>query len=141
MPSANTLPCLISLPASTMSCGVTWLSVPLMSSLPQRPQLESFADASLMAAALTVMFISIFSSHILSLSFRPREARAGIHLSFRAGGAMVPGLAALARDDSRALEIHLVAALEREDLARIIRRGDLEPQSFQDLAHLRDLLR
>ena len=47
MPSANTLPRLISLPAATMSSGVMWLSVPIWSSLPQRPQLESALKASI----------------------------------------------------------------------------------------------
>src|SRR6187402_367593 len=38
------------------------------------------------------------------------------------------------------LEIHLVAALERKNLARLVGAGDLQSQSFQDLPDLLDLL-
>ena len=40
----------------------------------------------------------------------------------------------------RPLKRHLVAALERKDLARLIRAGDVQPKPFKDLAHLGDLL-
>src|SRR4051812_47018603 len=40
-----------------------------------------------------------------------------------------------------ALEPDLVAAFERKDLARVIRRGDFEPEAFENLAHLFHLLR
>ena len=42
------------------------------------------------------------------------------------------------RDDGS--EIHLVAALEREDFARVVGRRDLQSQPFEDLPHLGDLL-
>src|SRR5262249_3035367 len=35
---------------------------------------------------------------------------------------------------------HLVAALEGEDFARLVRGCDLKPETFEDLAHLSDLL-
>src|SRR2546423_1700836 len=53
--SENTLPRLISLPASITSCGVTLFKVPIWSSLPQRPQFESFFEASSIAALSTFM--------------------------------------------------------------------------------------
>src|SRR6516165_10967984 len=40
----------------------------------------------------------------------------------------------------RILERDLVGALEREDLARLVGRGDLEPQPFEDLARHADLV-
>src|SRR5665213_1126650 len=57
MPSANTLPVRIRLAALTMSSGVTWLSVPIWSSLPQRPQLDSVFEASAIAPLPTLMFM------------------------------------------------------------------------------------
>ena len=60
MPSANTLPVRIRLAALTMSSGVTWLSVPIWSSLPQRPQFESFLEASAIACLPTLMFMERF---------------------------------------------------------------------------------
>src|SRR5580700_261474 len=59
MPSANTLPVRIRLAALTMSCGVTWLSVPTWSSLPQRPQFLSFSVASAIAFLPTLMSIGV----------------------------------------------------------------------------------
>ena len=56
MPSAKILPRLMSLAAATTSAGVTWLSVPIWSSLPQRPQLESALKASSTACLETLMF-------------------------------------------------------------------------------------
>src|SRR5262249_53349214 len=44
--------------ALTMSSGVTWLSVPIWSSLPQRPQFLSFCVASAIACLPTLMSIS-----------------------------------------------------------------------------------
>src|SRR5690349_20926957 len=60
MPSANTLPERRRPAALTMSSGVTWLSVPIWSSLPQRPQFDSFLDASAMASLPTLMFMEPF---------------------------------------------------------------------------------
>src|SRR5262252_10760428 len=57
MPSANTLPARIRRAALTISSGVTWLSVPMWSSLPQRPQFLSFSVASAIACLLTLMFM------------------------------------------------------------------------------------
>ena len=57
MPSAKVLPFFTSLAASTMSFGVTKLSVPIWSSLPQRPQLESSLLAFSMAFLPTLIFI------------------------------------------------------------------------------------
>src|SRR5215475_12590345 len=57
MPSANTLPVRIRRAALTMSSGVTWLSVPMWSSLPQRPQFLSFSVASAIACLPTLMFM------------------------------------------------------------------------------------
>src|SRR5262245_15758103 len=57
MPSANTFPVRIRPAALTMSSGRTWLSVPIWSSLPQRPQFDSFLDASAMALRPTLMSI------------------------------------------------------------------------------------
>src|SRR5436305_12071319 len=51
--SENILPRLISRPASITSCGVTLFSVPIWSSLPQRPQFDSFFAASSIAARST----------------------------------------------------------------------------------------
>ena len=56
MPRAKVLPRLMSPAAATTSAGVTWLSVPIWSSLPQRPQLESALKASSTAALETLMF-------------------------------------------------------------------------------------
>ena len=61
MPSANTLPVRIRLAALTMSSGVTWLSVPIWSSLPQRPQFDSFLEASAIACFPTLMFMEFVS--------------------------------------------------------------------------------
>src|SRR6185295_18415839 len=41
---------------------------------------------------------------------------------------------------ARTSERDLVAALEREDLARLIGRGDLAAEPFENLAHIPDLL-
>ena len=46
MPMAKTLPLRTSFAAATISSGPTWFSVPIWSSLPQRPQFESFSAAS-----------------------------------------------------------------------------------------------
>src|SRR5579863_10006156 len=62
MPSANTLPMRINPAARTMSAGATWLSVPIWSSLPQRPQFLSFSVASAIAFLPTLMFIATFPS-------------------------------------------------------------------------------
>src|SRR5436190_2939024 len=82
MPSANTLPVLIRLAALVMSSGVTWLSVPMWSSLPQRPQFDSFLEASSIAFLPTL--ISIASS-ISTVAFRlsPAEADCGLPRTFR----------------------------------------------------------
>src|SRR6185437_3759546 len=76
IPRANTLPLRISLAAFTMSSGVTWFSVPLWSSLPQRPQFDSFFEASAMAALLTLMFIALPSLIVLVLRSRGRQSGA-----------------------------------------------------------------
>ena len=55
IPSAKTLPRLMSLAAATTSAGVTWLSVPIWSSLPQRPQLDSALKASSTACLETAI--------------------------------------------------------------------------------------
>ena len=47
--------------AFTMSSGVMWLSVPIWSSLPQRPQFLSFCEASAIAFLPTVMFMGVSS--------------------------------------------------------------------------------
>src|SRR5215831_13666186 len=60
MPSANTLPVWMSFAAWAMSSGVTRLRVPIWSSLPQRPQFESFLDASSIAALPTLISIGRF---------------------------------------------------------------------------------
>src|SRR5580704_12637613 len=65
MPSANTLPVRIRLAALTMSCGVTWLSVPTWSSLPQRPQFLSFSVASAIAFLPTLMSIGVLPFPLL----------------------------------------------------------------------------
>src|SRR5712692_10365631 len=57
MPSANTLPVRMRLAALTISSGLTWLSVPIWSSLPQRPQFLSFCVASAIACLPTLMSI------------------------------------------------------------------------------------
>ena len=79
MPSANTLPVRIRLAALTMSSGVTWLSVPIWSSLPQRPQFESFFEASAIAcfADLDVheRFPSFFSLSLALLKPVPMRSR------------------------------------------------------------------
>ena len=59
MPSANTLPVRISDAALTMSSGLMWLSVPIWSSLPQRPQFLSFSEACAIAFLPTVMFMDV----------------------------------------------------------------------------------
>src|SRR4029450_864428 len=41
---------------------------------------------------------------------------------------------------SRRSKCHLVAALEREDFARLVRGRDVKAEPFQDLSHLGDLL-
>src|SRR5262245_54289491 len=41
---------------------------------------------------------------------------------------------------SRRTKCHLVAALEREDFARLVRCGDVNAEPFQDLSNLGDLL-
>src|SRR5713101_7981711 len=60
MPSANTLPVRIRRAALTISSGLTWLSVPIWSSLPQRPQFLSFCVASAIACLPTLMSIGCF---------------------------------------------------------------------------------
>src|SRR6516225_11178006 len=65
MPSANTLPVRIRRAALTISSGLTWLSVPIWSSLPQRPQFLSFCVASAIACLPTLMFMC----RVLSLLF------------------------------------------------------------------------
>ena len=57
MPSAKILPVRIRPAALTISCGETWLSVPIWSPLPQRPQLLSFSEASRIACLPTLMSI------------------------------------------------------------------------------------
>src|ERR1043166_411160 len=67
--SEKILPRLISRPASITSCAVTLFSVPIWSSLPQRPQFDSFFAASSIAARSTFMVFLIpvsFSSVIAS---------------------------------------------------------------------------
>src|SRR4029079_5018245 len=59
-----------------------------------------------------------------------------IHRSFEARGRKRTG-----SSGRRASEIHLVAALERQDFARLVGRGDFEAEALDDLAHLGDLLR
>src|SRR3954447_19100314 len=58
--SEKILPRLISRPASITSCGVTLFNVPIWSSLPQRPQFDSFFAASSIAARSTFIRISSF---------------------------------------------------------------------------------
>ena len=60
MPSANTLPRRMREAARTMSAGCTWLSVPIWSSAPQRPQFLSLSVASRIACFPTVRFIVPF---------------------------------------------------------------------------------
>src|SRR3954470_12964615 len=97
-----------------------------MSSLPQRPQLESFCEASLMAAALTVMFIFLFLIFSSVIPAERSESRDPSRKSrWPRNGSRLASLRC-ASGMTGALEIHLVAALEREDLARIIRCGDLQ---------------
>src|SRR5579872_4064619 len=43
-------------------------------------------------------------------------------------------------ENSSSSKRHLIATLERENLARLVGRGDLVAEAFEDLAHLRDLL-
>jgi len=69
MPSANTLPVRISAAALTMSCGVTWLRVPIWSSAPQRPQFLSFSEACAIAFLPTVMSMAFPS--LRSLGWAP----------------------------------------------------------------------
>src|SRR5262249_469567 len=71
MPSANTLPVRMRRAALTISSGLTWLSVPIWSSLPQRPQFLSFCVASATACLPTLMFMS----RVLSLLFRDDSSR------------------------------------------------------------------
>src|SRR5262245_8699429 len=69
MPSANTLPVRIRPAALMMSSGRTWLSVPIWSSLPQRPQFLSFSVAAAIACLPTLMSITCsFSSLYFSRS-------------------------------------------------------------------------
>src|SRR5271169_801670 len=75
MPRANTLPVRIRLAALTISSGVTWLRVPIWSSLPQRPQLESFFEASAMACLPTLMSMAGFLLVFCYLAARECEAR------------------------------------------------------------------
>src|SRR5262247_584256 len=73
MPSAKTLPERIRLAAFTMSSGVTWLSVPIWSSLPQRPQFLSFCVASAIACLPTLIFIKLFLPLFSLLQRAPRR--------------------------------------------------------------------
>src|SRR3974390_2254299 len=64
----------------------------------------------------------------------------------RGSGFWIPAFAEMSGEYSepnprQKLEIHLVAALKRQDLARFIGRGDFEAEALDDLAHLGDLLR
>jgi hypothetical protein len=63
--------------ARTTSCGIMWLSVPIWSSLPQRPQFLSFSVASAMAFLPTVIFIRPFPSTLPDGAFLPDFARMG----------------------------------------------------------------
>src|SRR5262249_29837649 len=71
MPSANTLPVRMRRAALTISSGLTWLSVPIWSSLPQRPQFLSFCVASAIACLPTLMFMY----RVLSLLLRDGSSR------------------------------------------------------------------
>src|SRR4029079_3284218 len=42
---------------------------------------------------------------------------------------------------SKRSKCHLITALERQDFARLVRRGNLKPEALEDLANLCDLLR
>src|SRR5436190_2026740 len=53
----------------------------------------------------------------------------------------IPGSPLTRRPGMTSSEIHLVAALEREDLARVVRRRDLQSESLENLAHPGHLLR
>src|SRR4051794_25012746 len=61
--SEKILPRLIRRPASITSWGVTLFSVPIWSSLPQRPQFDSFFAASSIAALSTFMGVPHSSSY------------------------------------------------------------------------------
>src|SRR4030088_1824780 len=58
MPSAKTLPLQMREAARTMSSGLTWLSVPIWSSAPHRPQFFSLAVASRIACFPTLRSIA-----------------------------------------------------------------------------------
>src|ERR1043166_4678501 len=100
-----------------------------MSSLPQRPQLESFCEASLMAAALTVMVIGSAFPPVVIPGRRGAASPESIATMFSAQstalGLWVPGSARSRGPGTTASEIHLVAALEHQDLARLVGRRDL----------------
>src|SRR3954466_4439566 len=68
--SEKILPRLISRPASITSCGVTLFSVPIWSSLPQRPQFDSFFAASSIAARSTFIGIPSFQVVYVQPSLR-----------------------------------------------------------------------
>jgi hypothetical protein len=99
------LPFFTSLAALATRLGVAKFSVPIWSSLPQRPQFESFLLAAWMAFLPTLIFV-----------FPPNFLYA-----------------------HRALEIDAVGALERQNIARFIRRCRLKTQTFDDLTNLSDL--
>src|SRR3954452_2041083 len=91
MPSANTLPVRIRLAALTMSSGRMWLSVPIWSSLPQRPQFLSLSVASPIACFPTLMSIVPFPSiprlrgvRIVTLLARHVHRAFDLHTSERA---------------------------------------------------------
>src|ERR1041384_3591613 len=114
-----------------------------MSSLPHLPQLDSFSEASLMAAALTVVTFILICPR-----FSPPScpAKAGHPVVAECRCLAFTGWPACAGDDglcvarARDLQIHLVAALEHQDLARLVGGRDLQAQPLDDLARLGDLL-
>src|SRR5215467_2670029 len=54
---------------------------------------------------------------------------------------LTPGVSKSRRRELHRLEGHFVSALELEHLAGIIGGGDLQSETFDDLAHVSDLLR
>src|SRR6185503_601590 len=84
-----------------------------------------------MAAALTVMVIGLLSSLLIVMAGLDPAIHPFSRRRWTRGSS--PRV-------TKTSEIHLVAALEHQDLARLVGRRDLQPQPLDDLARLGDLL-
>src|SRR5438128_7356144 len=133
--SEITLPLRTSRAAATLSSGVVWLSVPISSSAPHRPQLLYFSAASArsLRVSLRAAIAFLLVLRLANSSARPGRCRGGVDAVALQGfaGARIPRR--VQRRDGDRMAVHLeeaaqvgarVAAAEAVGAERDVRIGD-----------------